>query len=218
MIGTPINDPVGDHEEEHNTVCTILQSLPRIEAREDFDVRLQQRLTQGKSKSVRDFLSLPRRIPVYALTLIAGVAVGVLAYNSFIRTDVAPQQVAPKQENPQRQQPTVPTPSLAPSVKSSETQQPLQATRAMPVRRPRPESSSTVISTPESVQDELNRGMLKEVGGTGARSAQRPVDMPFLEVKPQGSGFSWTDSIARADSLKRDSLKRFLEHQQKIPK
>lgn len=214
-----------NHDEERNPVRKLLKSLPRIPAPADFDRRLQQHLAEkeSKKKTLWDVLFAPRRVPAYAYSLIAVVAAGVIVYYSYIRTGVAQQQVAPNQEEMRKaenstrpeqderaEQPTLSTPR---STVAQQEQSPRVTTTLRPRREPLP-----MVSSPrESVREGLDsRGILKEVGGTGARSTERPVDVPFIKVLPQSEmAGEWYDSIARADSMKRDSLKHVQEQKQK---
>lgn len=221
-----------NHEEEREPVRKILRSLPEVKASDDFELQLQRRLAhEGESKSLWSILFTPKRIPAFALSLMAAVTAGVVVYYTVLRTGMVPEAGVPKHEvsvqGKEKEQPTAPQQSApAPSSRVSQGQgQKREASGAAASQGSVRKTQTTASpSSTESAQDELSKqGVLKEVGGAGTPSTRiksrstRPTDMPevpFLRAVPHTTIEKEYDSAAVADSAKRDSIKR-LERQKK---
>jgi len=202
-----------DHEEHDHPVRKILRSLPKVDSPEDFENRLERRIAEDEavSHSFLDLIIQPRRIPVYAFSAITMAIVGVFAYYVFVQTNVVPEPVLEQQKTVE--QPAVPEPGQAQTAgRSDEHLRPAQRVVATDSARP---EEMRMTSQRESVGGDIDRrGLLREVGGTGLQRTQQSPDMPFLRTTPgTDAGYSWMDSVARVDSLRRDSLKRAGERQ-----
>lgn len=209
------------HDDEHHPVRKLLQTLPKIPAREGFIHRLHRRLAEEPQKTFWSSLEL-FPIPAYSLSVVALVMAGAVFYFLFIPTETVPVEPQLKRAETQRQEPPPLTPAQAPqTTQGSQTVE----ERSMEQLQRVPETAVTMdTSIPsegslhitrtqqsfptlrESVQDIQRGGVLKEVGGTGVRAGQPPDTSPFLRPMTAIS-VEILDSIARADSLKRDSLK-----------
>ena len=203
-----------DHEEHDHPVRRILRSLPKINAPEGLDNLLERRLAEEQSEppSFLEAILRPRRVPVYAVSVITIAMMSVFAYYLFVQRTAAPEQVQ-RREMP-RQQPTVSQPpqrqAAAQADESHRSSQRLASTDT--ARR----EELRVSSPSESVSGEIDSRLLREVGGTGSQRTQ-PSDLPFLKVVPGNPvAGPWMDSVARADSLRKDSLKHAGERRQKI--
>lgn len=211
-----------DYEEERNPIRKVLKSLPKVHASDDFELRLKRRLNQGEFEktSLSDILFSPKRVPAYSLSLIAIVMTSVIIYYSIIRTGVAPDDGFPKPKEMMREkQPETLSVTQSPAHVSGVPQRKFVVDA--PKRFPQEGQSATSLPSKESTQDALSkRGLLREVGGTQTRST-RSLEIPelgFFQKLQSAAKDRWGDSVARADSVKRDSLKRFQESQQKNPK
>ncbi|TLY32252.1 MAG: hypothetical protein E6K56_03800 [Ignavibacteria bacterium] len=73
----------------------VLKKLPPVKAAPDFEARLKRRLLEPSQESGagwRQFFA-PRRVPAFAYSLVALIAVGYFSYYIFWRTPVAPPPV-----------------------------------------------------------------------------------------------------------------------------
>jgi hypothetical protein len=208
-------------DDEHHPVRKLLQTLPKIPAREDFIERLHRRLAEKPQKKTLWSSLEISPIPAYSLSVIALVIAGAVFYFSFIRTERGSVEYKTKQADFQREEPPPQTTAQPPqTTQGSQT----AGERRIERRQQLPETAVTMdTSVPsehslnitggrqsspplrESVQDVQRQMLLREVGGTGLRSLQPSDTSPFLRPTT-GISAEILDSIARADSLKRDSL------------
>lgn len=90
-----------NNDEEKNPVRKLLKDLPEMKASPDFEQRLQRRIVQEETaKEVRILGKLfrPRYVPVFSYSLVALVAVGVVSYYVFMRTEMHPPSSMPLRE------------------------------------------------------------------------------------------------------------------------
>lgn len=216
------------HDDDH-PVRKLLQSLPKITTGEDFTRRLHERLAKEPQRSFWSSVDLPP-IPAYSLS-IAGLAVaGAILYFSFMKTDITPIQQPSKQTEIRQQEQPQQTPSQV-SKPTQETRTPgtqditqhAQGSQtrgsvdtslpAEGARAAEPQQVSS-MSARQPFQDAQQRTLLREVGGTGLRVEQPADTSPFLRSVTSVSIEAIYDSIARSDSLKRDSLMKPIQKDQ----
>lgn len=193
--------------EEQNPVRRVLKSLPTVSAKEDFEMRLSRsiagKVRMAESESAGEKL-IGSRVRAYGLSLVALVAVGLVAYYAFLRTGMNPlndMESKPAIETGQHDTGFFPTLPRGPG-----------ASRPM---RSRTESANVSVSeisrSREAAQGELlRRGALQQVGGGETQSAP-PFEMPGTPaLRQMRRVIMERDSVsaARLDSGKRDSLKR----------
>ena len=77
-----------DHnEEESHSVKKLLNALPKVHVSDDFEQRLQRKLTQEESQTAADGkFAISRLVPTFAYSLMALLAVGVVSYYVFMKT------------------------------------------------------------------------------------------------------------------------------------
>ena len=88
-----MDDRLENNNEQHHPVRRLLKKLPEVKASDDFEARLHRRIADGKTVEKSGFfekLFQPQRVPVFAYSLVALVAVGIVAYAVFLRTGSAP--------------------------------------------------------------------------------------------------------------------------------
>jgi hypothetical protein len=98
-----LTDPE-QHNDDPHPVRKLLKRLPKVEASADFEQRLQRRIAEEGKKSAMPGrwkeLLLPKRIPVFAYSLVTLVVVGVVSYYSIFRSGRMPRKEIPiVQEN-----------------------------------------------------------------------------------------------------------------------
>jgi hypothetical protein len=75
---------------EQDEISRRLKDLPRVKASPDFEARLQRKIaSSGKErerKSLFDVLFFPRRVPVFATSILALFAVSVISYYVFVKS------------------------------------------------------------------------------------------------------------------------------------
>ncbi len=188
----------------------MLQSLPKVGAPEDFDMRLRGRIHQEAVVEKRQSMwekPFGSRVPAYALTLVAILATGVVAYYALVRTGVTPVNDLPgvtgsKPSVKAGQQDT----STLPSGSGTSGPQPSGIEQSKVSLSEGSKSQEAISRSRQAAQDELlKRGYLQQVRG-GETQSSRPLERR-VPLQRDISGKS-LDSIARADSAKRDSLKR----------
>lgn len=208
------------HDDEYHPIRKLLQSLPKIPARDDFVQRLRRRLAEEPRKRIWSFPEISP-LPAYALSIAALVVAGAVLYFSLIRIDPAvrteagrhtpiPQSELTTGASAESLQSGRVTPHPVDQNVGSQDQTP--ATAGTMDTQTTSRSSLSVSEAPratsparQSVHDIQSRVLLKEVGGTGLRATQFPDTSPFLRPTT-GISMEVIDSIARADSLRRDSL------------
>ncbi|MBI4546337.1 MAG: hypothetical protein HY707_00020 [Ignavibacteriae bacterium] len=78
-------------DDSHNPLRKLLKGLPKVKASEDFEARLQRRITSEESRRpILGRVFAPRRIPVFAYSLVTIVAVCLISYYVFFRTGNVP--------------------------------------------------------------------------------------------------------------------------------
>jgi len=92
-------------DDEHHPVRKLLQTLPKIPAREDFIERLHRRLAEKPQKKTLWSSLEISPIPAYSLSVIALVIAGAVFYFSFIRTERGSVEYKTKQADFQREEP-----------------------------------------------------------------------------------------------------------------
>ena len=88
-----MDDRLENNNEQHHPVRKLLKKLPEVQASDDFEARLHRRIAEEKTLEKNGFsekVFQPRRVPVFAYSLVALVAVGIVAYSVFLRTDGTP--------------------------------------------------------------------------------------------------------------------------------
>ncbi len=94
------NEP--SHNEEYPELRKLLKSLPKKAASPDFEMRLQQRINEGKStlpeKGFAEKEFSPFRIPTFAFSLMTLIVVGTIAYYAYVRNPEV--QQLPEKEIP----------------------------------------------------------------------------------------------------------------------
>ncbi|MBI5214937.1 MAG: hypothetical protein HY960_04235 [Ignavibacteriae bacterium] len=77
------------HIKDESSVSKLLKDLPRVKASPDFEARLHRRIVSSKEESERkslfDILFFPRRVPVFATSILALLAVSVISYVVFMK-------------------------------------------------------------------------------------------------------------------------------------
>ncbi|MBI3189140.1 MAG: hypothetical protein HYZ33_00680 [Ignavibacteriales bacterium] len=90
------------HIDGQEEVSKVLKELPRVNASPDFEARLQRKITEPFRKPERkrlfDFLFFPQRVPVFATSILALMAVSVISYYIFVKSGGEPQVQMSKQE------------------------------------------------------------------------------------------------------------------------
>lgn len=225
------------HSEDEDPVRRVLKSAPRIQAPEDFEMRLKRRIEEAKAPPLAgegtswwETIFAPRRMPAYALSGIAVVAAGFIAYYALIRTGAAPveQPPVPEQrkveggvEAPPPSAGPVTTPSPDADVLEKPGGRDRRSTSPAVQHEPR-EARPASLGTKPSVsapsdegvsrqparEEFFKRGALKEVGQGNYRSDTRDV-----RQQPHGAFELKVDSSALEDSTKLDSLKRLQEQE-----
>lgn len=208
--------------DERHPVRKILKTLPKVHARHDFEFRLRKRITGEERPATPsgDRMMVSRHVPAYALSLVALLSAGVVAYFSLIRSS-ADQVEQPlkqdemKQETPQQQSSPAQPPSIKPGSRTAEVKKlpEVQPEETLSTRFSI-ESPSSSVPSRKSVQDQMReRGMFREVGGTGMRSDQpaETAATPFIRAVPNAALQLLHDSIAHADSAQKDSLLKLLQ-------
>ncbi|MBI1805438.1 MAG: hypothetical protein HYR76_00110 [Ignavibacteria bacterium] len=84
---------ISHHSDEgDDKLRKVLRDVPTVNASPDFEERLQRRINEGgsgkKVTSIFGQLLAPRRIPVFAYSLLTVIVVGVFSYYMFFRTNV----------------------------------------------------------------------------------------------------------------------------------
>ncbi len=203
-----------NQDEKQNPVRRVLKSLPTVSAKEDFETRLRRRIA-GKAEAPESESAWEKmfgsRVPAYALSLAAVIAVGLVAYYAFLRTGDGPSDdMESKPAMEMGQHDTAFFPTLPPGSVASR-----------PVRS-KTESANVSVSEISRAREAaagelLRRGSLQQVGGGGTQSA-RSFEVPGTSaVQQMRRVIMERESVskARSNSAKRDSLKRLEMHEAK---
>lgn len=191
-----------NQDDSRHPVRRLLQSLPQISPRTDFDVRLHKRLSE--EGETRNAVAIRRRLPAFAVSIASVAAVGVVAYFLLQGSQDGSVQ-RPTIEQPKQIDTVIPSAGQS----SSTVRQSSQETE---VRQEGGMSAERSLSLPAPSSDDiLRRGVLREVGGTGARPEQvsETSQTPFLRSIPGATLPLLRDSAARPDSVNdADSLRQ----------
>lgn len=208
------------HDEEQNPVRRALNSLPDVRASKDFEMRLNRRIGKEDKVTLRQSIwerLFGSRVPAYALSLAAIVAVGLVAYYAFMRSGITPAAdvTATTESKPAMQVGRHDTAHL-PAVPWSEASQP-QPSKTEPANvsvskgNANEKSKDEISRSHDAAQEELlKRGSLQQVGSGETQSA-RPFEMPETSSLRQMKRVIMEKdpvSAARVGSPKNDSLKR----------
>jgi len=167
-----MTDANGDGEKGH-PVRGLLKSLPRVDATDDFEVRLQRRIAEEESRKDRSgilaWLPGVRRIPVFAYSVVSVMVVGIVSYFLLMRTTpVAP----PPHERlvvPENKEEIVPAPRVDDLRKKSDSRE--QRQRVAQQGPSRDEVSGPSSSKGNDLKGKQAEGNILEA----AKPSEKPV-------------------------------------------
>jgi hypothetical protein len=196
-----MDDPGQD--KDFSSLRRLLHNLPRRTSRPGFEARLLHRIAAGESagrvESPARFAF--HRVPAYVYSLLTIVAAGFLAY--YVYFPSAPSTVPAVEEPHSLQAPLTMTPPKIPELRQADKGEGVQSTR------------STAKTAPVSVNRPAGAS-LKADRNSGSAQTMPPVLPRAARTAPQRGvmmnmkaieSAAVPDSLARADSLRKDSIR-----------
>ncbi|MDI6780434.1 MAG: hypothetical protein QME25_09690 [Bacteroidota bacterium] len=187
---------IEDKNNDAEKIRRVLKNLREVKTDEEFELRLKRRLTWEKKHKQFDFVGRyfnQHRVPVYAVSVVALIAIGIVSYYSFFRSGIVPTETVPLFKEDVR-------------IDQEESYELRSDPAVEPEKVKRKKKIEQTPSAPveHQIGNQSIRQETKSLMRVGKEQTKQKTE---LQIYQKGDVNAFADSIAKADSAKADSLK-----------